>query len=93
METTMGSGRIRPIPLFFLFLGVFLLLSCAPSIKHYPQINQYLLSQDYDSAYKLVQKSKKTYAKRNAVLYYLDEGIISHLAGRSCSHLTPLLAK
>jgi hypothetical protein len=78
----MRIGAIRPIPLAFLLVGLFLFFSCAPSIKHYPQINQYLLCQDYDSAYSLVKKSKKTYAKRNAVLYYLDEGIISHFAGR-----------
>jgi len=82
METTMGSGRIRVVPLFFLVVGFFLSFSCAPSIKHYPRIDQYLLTQDYDSAYKLVEKSKETYAERNAVLYYLDEGIISHFAGR-----------
>jgi len=68
--------------LLFFMVGVFLFFSCAPSIKHYPQINQYLLSQDYDSAYQLVKKNKATYAERNAVLYYLDEGIISHFAGR-----------
>ena len=82
METTMGNVRIRLIPLSFLLVGVFLFFSCAPSIKHYPRINQYLLTQDYDSAYKLVKKNKGTYAQRNAVLYYLDEGIISHFAGR-----------
>lgn len=78
----MGSGRVRATFFLFILLGIFLFYSCAPSIKHYPQINQYLLSQDYDSAYNLVQEKKKTYAKRNAVLYYLDEGIISHFAGR-----------
>ena len=78
----MKSVLIKRMSLSFLLLGIFLFPSCAPSIKHYPQINQYLLSQDYDSAYKLVQEKKKTYAKRNAVLYYLDEGMISHLATR-----------
>ncbi len=78
----MGSDRVRPTSLLFILLGLFLFFSCAPGIKHYPRINQYLLSQDYDSAYKLVKKNKGTYAERNAVLYYLDEGIISHFAGR-----------
>jgi hypothetical protein len=82
METMMGSGRIRPISLTFILAGLFLFSSCAPGIKHYPQVNRYLLSQDYDSAYRLVKKKKSTYAKRNAVLYYLDEGIISHFAAR-----------
>ena len=78
----MGNGRVRPTFLLFILLGIFLFFSCAPSIKHYPRINQYLLSQDYDSAYKLIKKNKGTYAERNAVLYYLDEGIIFHFAGR-----------
>lgn len=78
----MGNGRVRPTFFLFILLGIFLFFSCAPGIKHYPRINQYLLSQDYDSAYKLVKKNKGTYAERNAVLYYMDEGIISHFAGR-----------
>lgn len=77
--------RIRRNTLVLFFLcqaGFFLFSSCAPSIKHYPRVNQYLLSRDYDSAYKAVEESKGTYAERNAVLYYLDKGIISHFAGR-----------
>lgn len=65
-----------------LVLSTFLFCSCAASIKHYPHINQCLLKEDYDSACKLVQKSKKEYPKRNAALYYLDEGITFHLAGQ-----------
>jgi hypothetical protein len=65
-----------PFPLFF--VSLVLLVSCAPSLKHYPNINQYLIKQDYDGAQKLVQESKETYAERNAVLYYLDEGIVTH---------------
>ncbi|MBN1849765.1 MAG: hypothetical protein JW932_14405 [Deltaproteobacteria bacterium] len=64
-----------------LILSCLLIVSCAPSLKHYPNINQHLIKQDYDGAYKIVQESKKTYAERNAVLYYLDEGIISHYGG------------
>jgi hypothetical protein len=80
----MGIGRIQSISisLSFFVVGLSLFFSCAPSIQHYPKINQYLLSGDYNSAYKVVQKSKDTYAERNAVLYYLDEGIIAHFAGR-----------
>jgi hypothetical protein len=72
-------AKLRALPLV---LGTFLFCSCAASIKHYPHINQCLLKQDYDSACKLVQKNKKEYPKRNAALYYLDEGITFHLAGR-----------
>jgi hypothetical protein len=79
----MGVERITSCSLYlsFFLVGLFFFSACAPSIKHYPRINQYLLSGDYNSAYKVVQQSKDTYAERNAVLYYLDEGIISHFAG------------
>ena len=78
----MKSGRVRFIFLPLFVLGSFLLFSCAPSVKQYPKINQLLLCQDYDSACKLVKESKKTYAQRNAALYYLDEGILLHYAAR-----------
>jgi hypothetical protein len=78
----MGVGRTGLIPLFFSLLWLFLFSSCAPSITHYPRINQSLLVGDYDSAYREVTQSKEAYTWRNAVLYYLDEGIISHFAGR-----------
>ena len=78
----MDIGRRRLIPLSLFLLGISLFSFCAPTIKHYPRINQHLLVGDYDSAYKVVKQSRGTYAERNAVLYYLDEGIISHFAGR-----------
>ncbi|MBW1717158.1 MAG: hypothetical protein JRJ77_15280 [Deltaproteobacteria bacterium] len=78
----MKSSRARRIFLPVSLLGLFLLSSCAPSVKQYPKINQLLLTQDYASACKLVKESKKTYAKRNAALYYLDEGILLHYAAR-----------
>ena len=78
----MKSGRVRFISLPLFLLGFFLLFSCAPSVKQYPKINQLLLTQDYDSACKLVKESKKTYAKRNAALYHLDQGILLHYAAR-----------
>ncbi|NVM23544.1 MAG: hypothetical protein HWN68_17400 [Desulfobacterales bacterium] len=65
----------------FLLPGLFI-LSCAPRITYYPQLNSYLLDQDYDSARQLVKENKKTFGRRNAVLYYLDEGIIAHFASR-----------
>lgn len=78
----METGRSRLIPFSLLLVGLSLFSFCAPTIKHYPRINQHLLVGDYDSAYKVVKESRETYAERNAVLYYLDEGIISHFAGR-----------
>lgn len=77
-----GIGRERALSAFFFFIGILLFSSCAPTIQQYPRINQYLLAEDYDSAYKVVEQSKEGYAARNAVLYYLDEGTILHFAGR-----------
>lgn len=77
-----GIGRERALSLSFFLIGMMLFSSCAPTLKQYPRINQYLLAGDYDSAYKVVEQSKESYAERNAVLYYLDEGTILHFAGR-----------
>lgn len=65
----------------FFLMGLFI-LSCAPNIKYYSQVNRYLLNQDYDSAWHLVKESKNSVNRRNAVLYYLDEGIVAHFASR-----------
>jgi len=77
-----GIGRERALCLFLFLLGILIFSSCAPTLEQYPRINQYLLAGDYDSAYTVVEQSKKSYAERNAVLYYLDEGTILHFAGR-----------
>ena len=78
----MGIERKRAISLTFFLMGILLFSSCAPTIRQYPRINQYLLAGDYDSAYKVVEQTKESYGERNAVLYYLDEGTILHFAGR-----------
>jgi hypothetical protein len=82
MKTSPGFMRSNTINLYpLLFLGFFV-LSCAPRINYYPQLNQSLLNQDYDAALHLVKESKASFAERNAVLYYLDEGILAHFASR-----------
>ncbi len=59
-----------------------LIFSCAPKVKHYTLINQHLANQNYNLALKVIKDNKGSYAKRNAALYYLEEGIISHFASR-----------
>lgn len=75
--------RLRRIGLLFFFplLGA-ILFSCAPNIKYYQELNNRLRNQAFDSAHQLVRENKKTYPGRNAVLYYLDEGIVAHFASR-----------
>jgi uncharacterized protein len=77
-----GVVRERALRCFLFLTASLLFSSCAPTLEQYPKINQYLLAGDYGSAYTAVEQSKERYAERNAVLYYLDEGIILHFAGR-----------
>ncbi|MDY6791574.1 MAG: hypothetical protein SWH54_09920 [Thermodesulfobacteriota bacterium] len=71
------------------FLSLLLLLcagtvifSCAPKVKHYPVINQHLSNQNYEQALKVIKDHKGDYPKRNAALYYMEEGILAHFALR-----------
>jgi hypothetical protein len=45
-------------------------------------MNELMLHQDYGAALDLHRKNKGSFARRNEVLYYLDEGILAHFAGR-----------
>ncbi len=56
--------------------------ACAPKLDHYTQLDQYIYQQDYDSALKLMDDSKDSYKERNAALYYMEEGLLAHFAGR-----------
>ena len=68
--------------LFMLLLFGAMLFSCAPKVKHYPLINQHLSNQNYQQALKVIKDNKKAYPKRNAALYYMEEGILAHFALR-----------
>ncbi len=76
----MNTDSMRFSLLFLFLLPVLFLLSCAPTTTHYAKVNQGLLQQDYDYALKLIEENKENYAERNAALYYLEKGIISHYA-------------
>ena len=66
--------------------GILLLLlflsSCAPPVRHYTRINNYLYQGQYSEADSVLEKSKGVYGIRNSVLYYLDRAMVLHLAGR-----------
>ena len=66
--------------LFLLLLFGAILFSCAPKVKHYPLINQHLSNQNYQQALKVIKDNKGAYPKRNAALYYMEEGILAHFA-------------
>jgi hypothetical protein len=79
------SPKIRQnvrIILYPLLLSGFLLFSCAPSLKYYTKVDEYLLNQEFDSAWHLARENTKTFDKLNAVIYYLNEGILAHFACR-----------
>jgi len=68
-------------------LSIGLLLSlfisaCSPSLRIQNQIKKDLQSHRYAQADLLVEKNKNDYGGRNIVLYYLDRGLLLHLAGR-----------
>ncbi len=65
-----------------LLLSGFLLCSCSPSPRYYAKVDKLLLNREFDSAWHLARKNTKTFDKLNAVIYYLDEGILAHFAQR-----------
>jgi len=73
---------------FFRFLIIFLLLfciglgGCGPVTSHYVAVEQDLKSHRYDEADVIIEKNKAGYGETNAVLFYLDQGMTRHLAGR-----------
>ncbi len=66
---------------WLLFLILFF-PACAPSLKHYDRVEEKLRSHRYEDADQIVEKSQKVYGSRNILLYYLDRGMLLHLAGR-----------
>lgn len=74
------KGKLLSLLLMLIFGA--LLFSCAPKVKHYPLINQHLSNQNYEQALQVIKDNKDAYPKRNAALYYMEEGILAHFALR-----------
>jgi len=81
MNATHRSLQIKIAGLCLLAL-VCGLDACAPKFDHYTQLDQYIYQQDYDSALKLMDENRDSYKERNAALYYMEEGLLAHFAGR-----------
>ncbi len=63
---------------FVLFLS-----SCAAPISYLqPKVNGLLTDRQYNSALSTLGDSPISYGKKNQLLYWLDKGMILHLAGR-----------
>jgi hypothetical protein len=66
------------IAIFFIFL----FSACTHRFTHYEEITNLLSSENYMLAVQKVEEQKeKAYSKNERLLYYLDLGILLHLAG------------
>jgi hypothetical protein len=76
-------GRVS-LPLLALGLG-FLVLSCASQAEAYVDADRGVGAGAYDAALGTIEKrhraKKPPYQPKNAVLFYLDKGILEHYAG------------
>jgi hypothetical protein len=55
---------------------------CAISFTHYREVKEFISREDYLSAAKKVEESYQTeYGEKNSLLFFLDLGILYHLAG------------
>jgi hypothetical protein len=77
-----GTARKKLAHVLLILAVGLLVFSCAHSTEHYAQVDQCLLSHDYDSAHMLIKNNEETYGERNAALYHLEQGIIAHFASR-----------
>lgn len=60
---------------------VFELIGCAISFSHYREVKEFIYKEDYISAAKKVESSYQSeYGEKNSLLFYLDLGILYHLA-------------
>lgn len=63
-------------------LGAILFTSCAARTAYYEKLNGMVAGERYAEAAVLAEQSKKDiYGDRNALLYYLDRGMLLHLSG------------
>ncbi|MBL0058559.1 MAG: hypothetical protein IPP35_05535 [Elusimicrobia bacterium] len=67
-----------PRPLFFV---AFLLVGCATTLT-LRDLNSYVLKNEFAPAAEQVEKLKTGYGEKNALLYYLDRGMLLQLAGQ-----------
>ncbi|MFH1259089.1 MAG: hypothetical protein ABII74_04655 [Elusimicrobiota bacterium] len=58
------------------------LFACATPAAYYQNLNNLVAGGNYSQAASLAEKSKEdAYGEKNALLYYLDRGMLLHLAG------------
>ncbi len=71
----------RRILLFVTFTAV-ILAGCATTGEYYKNLNELVASKQYQQAAALTESQKiKAYGEKNALLYYLDRGMLLHYSG------------
>ena len=66
-------------------------LGCGPKMDHYQQLDQYVYNHQYDAALQLMEESREGYQQRNQALYYMEDGLLAHFAGRHSESIESLL--
>ncbi len=62
---------------------LFLLSACAAGLTYYRDLNTLISRELYPEAISKVDKAKnKEYKKKNAILFYMDKGLLLHLSGQ-----------
>lgn len=56
--------------------------SCATAPAVQPQVNSFVVAERFDSALRILEKHKDGYGRNNELLFWLDKGLVLHLAGR-----------
>lgn len=68
--------------LFFAALSTFMLFASCASVSHYKVIDESVAQGNFQEAFEHIRAAKEdAYRPKDAVLYYLDEGLLAHYAG------------
>ncbi|MBN1621256.1 MAG: hypothetical protein JW871_01545 [Endomicrobiales bacterium] len=73
---------MKPSISYIALISAILLTSCATRTAYYSKLDSLVSSEKYSEAVAFNETSKeKTYGKKNALLYYLDRGMLLHFSG------------
>ena len=66
--------------IFFVFL---FLTACATQFTYYSTLKSFISNEAFDKAEGIIEENKfKEYGEKNALIYWLDKGIVLHYAGK-----------
>lgn len=71
------------IKIIFYVFSIILVIGCATQFTYYSNLKNFLSSEEYTKADALIEENKfKEYGEKNALLYWMDKGIVLHYARR-----------